>query len=92
MGNTASAAEIFIAALTENNKAVSVGHRTFGKGTQQDFILLSDGSALVLTTGKMLTPTGLDYQGLGLNPIHELLEKSPSTEDYLLTTKKLLDH
>ncbi len=91
-GGTASAAEIFIAALTENNKAISVGHRTFGKGTQQDFIPLSDGSALVLTTGKMLTPGGLDYQGLGLNPTHELQEKASSTEDYLLITKKLLDH
>ncbi|MCP4340878.1 MAG: PDZ domain-containing protein [Desulfobulbaceae bacterium] len=90
--STASAAEIFIAALTENNKAISVGHRTFGKGTQQDFIPLSDGSALVLTTGKLLTPKGLDFQDLGLNPTHGLVEKASSTEDYLLITKKLLDH
>jgi carboxyl-terminal processing protease len=91
-GSTASAAEIFIAALTENNKAVSVGYRTFGKGTKQDFIPLSDGSALVLTTGKMLTPSGMDYQGLGLNPTYELPEKTSSTEDYLSITKRLLDH
>lgn len=90
-GSTASASEIFIAALTENKKAVSVGHRSFGKATQQDVIPLSDGSALVLTTGKMLTPTGLDFQDRGLAPTHELSDKASSTEDYLLTTKKLLD-
>src|SRR5262249_16933425 len=52
---TASAAEVFISALTENDRAVSIGKRTFGKGTKQDIIELSDGSALVLTTGDLLT-------------------------------------
>src|SRR5262249_9647220 len=47
---TASAAEVFIAALTENDRAVSIGKTTFGKGTVQDIIELSDGSAMVLTT------------------------------------------
>ncbi len=87
---TASAAEVFIAALTDNGKALSVGHRTFGKGMQQDYIPLSDGSALILTTGKMLTPTGLDFQGIGLEPTYKITNNTPTTEEYLLLTKKLL--
>ena len=90
-GGTASAAEIFIAALTENKKAVSVGQRTFGKGTKQDIITLSDGSALVLTTGKMMTPTGLDFHGFGLDPTHRIPQKAPTTKDFLFIMKKLLN-
>jgi len=69
---TASAAEVFIAALTENGRAVSIGKRTFGKGTMQDIIELSDGSAIVLTTGRLETPRGVSYDGDGLAPTHAI--------------------
>ena len=69
-GATASAAEVFIAALTGNARAVSVGARSFGKGTRQDLIELSDGSALVLTTGHLRTPAGVEFDGRGLAPGH----------------------
>jgi carboxyl-terminal processing protease len=65
---TASAAEVFIAALTENNRAVSIGQKTFGKGTVQDIIELSDGSAMILTTGLLKTPRGVSYDRQGLAP------------------------
>jgi carboxyl-terminal processing protease len=87
---TASAAEVFIAALTENKKAVSIGKRTFGKGTKQDVIELSDGSALILTTGRLQTPDGRDYQGVGLNPTHELKDNDTKTIDYLSEVKALM--
>ncbi len=87
---TASAAEMFIAALTENKKAVSIGRRTFGKGTQQNFLPLSDGSVLILTTGKMLTPTGMYFQKVGLEPTHKIQGENASTDDYLSETKKLI--
>ena len=87
---TASAAEVFIAALTDNNKAVSVGKKTFGKGTTQDVIELSDGSALVLTTGHLRTPSGLEYHGIGLAPSYELASHNPDTADYVAKTAELI--
>ncbi len=86
---TASAAEVFISALTENNRAVSIGKRTFGKGTKQDIIELSDGSALVLTTGELQTPRGASYQGYGLNPTHPLPEVSTKTAQYMTKVEEL---
>ncbi len=80
---TASAAEVFIAALTQNRRAVSIGKQTFGKGTKQDILELSDGSALVLTTGHLATPDGTRYDGQGISPTHALLEEVSDTGHYL---------
>ncbi|EKD95936.1 MAG: hypothetical protein ACD_24C00254G0001, partial [uncultured bacterium] len=44
--NTASSAEVLIAALAENNKAIVVGEKTKGKSTEQTFFELTDGSAI----------------------------------------------
>jgi carboxyl-terminal processing protease len=69
---TASAAEVFTAALTENNRAVSIGENSYGKGTKQNIIELSDGSALILTTEYFVTPNGVKYNRIGLQPTHKL--------------------
>jgi carboxyl-terminal processing protease len=74
---TASAAEVFIAALTENDRAVSIGQATFGKGTMQDIVELSDGSAMVLTTGQLVTPHGARYDGAGLAPTYRVSGDTP---------------
>ncbi|MGH9959998.1 MAG: S41 family peptidase, partial [Pyrinomonadaceae bacterium] len=87
---TASAAEVFIAALTQNHRAVSIGKQTFGKGTKQDVIELSDGSALVLTTGHLLTPDGTRYDGQGISPTHRLSERVSGTERYLSSVQSLM--
>jgi len=79
---TASAAEVFIAALTQNKRAVSIGNKTFGKGIVQDVIELSDGSALYLTTGRLQTPDGTFYHNKGLVPTYPL-EMPAKSEDYL---------
>lgn len=56
-GLTASAAEIVAACLQDNGRAVLVGSRTYGKGTVQSFVPLSDGrSVLKLTTSEYLRP------------------------------------
>jgi carboxyl-terminal processing protease len=55
-GNTASAAEIFTAALRENGRAIVVGTQTYGKGSEQENVALPDGSALRITTHLWLTP------------------------------------
>lgn len=56
---TASAAEILAGALKDNNRAVLVGERTFGKGSVQAIFPLGEGgSALKLTTAQMFSPSG----------------------------------
>ena len=78
---TASAAEVFIAALTQNYRVQSIGERSFGKGVAQKFIPLSNGDTLLLTYGKIITPNGKSYHKTGLLPtsdlsLEELLETS----------------
>ena len=67
-GGTASAAEIVAAALQDRNRAVIVGERTFGKAAVQDLTELSNGSAIELTIGYYLTPSGKRLEGQGLDP------------------------
>jgi carboxyl-terminal processing protease len=57
-GLTASAAEVVAACLQDHGRAIVVGSRTFGKGTVQSILPLSDGSGLVkLTTAEYLRPS-----------------------------------
>ena len=67
-GGTASAAEVVAAALQDRGRAVVVGSQTFGKGSVQEPSKLSDGSALELTVGRYLTPSGRSIDGVGLEP------------------------
>ena len=55
---SASASEIFAAALKESAGIPLIGMKTFGKGTVQSPTNLPDGSNLKLTTAKWLTPDG----------------------------------
>ena len=63
-----SAAEFFAAALWEYDWAVLVGTQTQGKGHYQETYLLSDGSAVGVSTGRYTTPNGVDLEGVGLTP------------------------
>lgn len=65
---TASAAEMVAAALQDRNRAVVVGSQTFGKGSVQEPSRLSDGSAIELTVGRYLTPSGRGIDGIGVEP------------------------
>jgi len=67
-GGSASAAEIVAAALWENERAMLVGDRTFGKASVQSIEPLSNGGALKLTTAKYVTPLGLDLSETGIRP------------------------
>ncbi len=60
-----SAAEFFPAALSEHNWATVVGEKTVGKGYYQNTLVLSDGSALNLSTGKYFTPKGNNLSKMG---------------------------
>lgn len=65
---TASAAEVFAAALQGNRAAKVVGERTYGKGLVQSIQKLTDNSAVVLTVAKYRTPQGEDINGKGITP------------------------
>ncbi len=66
---TASAAELFIAALTSAGRARSHGSQSAGKACVQNLFTLSDGSVLKLTTEKMLYPgRDDDWEGVGIPP------------------------
>ncbi len=88
---TASAAEVFIAALVQNDRARSIGEKTYGKGIMQDVIELKDGSALILTTALLQTPNGTLYHGKGLEPTDPLNIPSPETDHYLAKVKQLIE-
>uniref|UniRef100_A0A803MV64 PDZ domain-containing protein n=1 Tax=Chenopodium quinoa TaxID=63459 RepID=A0A803MV64_CHEQI len=66
--NTASASEIVASALHDNCKAVLVGEKTYGKGLIQSVFELHDGSGVVVTIGKYITPHHLDINGNGIEP------------------------
>jgi carboxyl-terminal processing protease len=66
--NTASAAEILTAALSEHHLATVVGTRTFGKGTFQQAIDLPSGGALDLTIGRFYTANGTSTLDKGIKP------------------------
>ncbi|WP_026403058.1 S41 family peptidase [Actinomadura rifamycini] len=65
---TASAAEIVAGSLRDRDRAVLVGSRTYGKGSVQEPIGLSDGSTIELTVGRYRTPSGRNLDGVGIDP------------------------
>ncbi|WP_448375180.1 S41 family peptidase, partial [Fervidobacterium sp.] len=65
---SASASEIVAGALKENNRAVLIGQKTFGKGSVQRGFPLSNGGTVFLTIAHYLTPSGKDIHKLGIEP------------------------
>lgn len=67
-GATASAAEVFSAALADNDRAVVIGSATLGKGLVQSLTTLPGGGELFVTWSRMIAPRGWPLQGLGVFP------------------------
>ena len=80
--NSASASEIFAAALKENNRATIIGEKTYGKGVIQELLRLSDGSGIKVTTEEYFTPNKNKINKEGIKPDIEveLSENLASTD------------
>ncbi len=81
-GNTASASEIFAAALKENGKATIVGEKTYGKGVIQELISLRDGSGIKVTIEEYLTPNRNKINKVGITPDKEVTLPDTVTSIY----------
>lgn len=89
---SASASEIVAGALKDWHRAVILGVQTFGKGSVQSVIPLSDGSGLRLTTARYYTPSGTSIQSTGINPdIVVKIETKNGVKEHAVVREKDLD-
>lgn len=90
---SASASEIVAGALKDWGRAVLVGVQTFGKGSVQSVIPLSDGSGIRLTTARYYTPKGISIQNTGITPdIIVKIEAKDGKEHVIVREKDLEKH
>lgn len=88
---SASAAEIFAAALRDNGRALVVGETSYGKGSVQQVFFLNDGDgAFKLTTAKYYTPGGVNIDKVGIEPDVRVPEPTLTQEEQD-SLKKLLE-
>ncbi|PSN11988.1 peptidase S41 [filamentous cyanobacterium CCT1] len=86
-GGSASASEILSGALRDNERALLVGTRTFGKGLVQSVRSLGDGSGVAITVAKYLTPNGTDINKNGISP-DIAVELSEEQQEELSTNRE----
>jgi carboxyl-terminal processing protease len=83
---TASASEVLSGALQDYGRATIAGQTTYGKGSVNTIYQLGDGSGLIITTHRWLTPDGRLIEGKGISPDYELDEEEDAIQwaiDYL---------
>lgn len=87
--NSASASEILAGALQDNERAILLGQKTYGKGLVQTVYPLRNGGALKLTTQKYFTPEGTDINEIGINPDYVIENDLEKNQD--LQLKKAIE-
>lgn len=80
-GNSASASEIFAAAIRDFDYGTLIGTTTYGKGVYQGIQELSDGSAVKVTIGKFYSPKGNNFNEVGIDPDVELEYENLAGDD-----------
>lgn len=88
-GNSASSSEILSGALKDNQRAILVGEKTYGKGLVQTVYPLRGGAALKLTTQKYFTPSGTDINEIGIVP--DYVVKNPENGQKDLQLEKAIE-
>jgi carboxyl-terminal processing protease len=86
-GGSASASEILAGALKDQGVAKVVGVKTFGKGSVQEYLNLSDGSAVKVTIAKWYTPAGVNISLAGILPDVEAKFDSEKFVKYKIDTQ-----
>ena len=79
---TASAAEILAATLKDNNNAILVGKKSYGKGKVQNTKKLSDGTVLKYTSAKWYRPNGKSIDEKGIKPDHDIDNEGEEDKQY----------
>lgn len=88
---TASASEILIGALRDNNIAKTVGTQTYGKGVIQQIFKLKDGGALKITTEEYYTPNETKINKVGITPDVEVELKDGEEDTQLNKAIEILN-
>ncbi|UTW44350.1 S41 family peptidase [bacterium SCSIO 12696] len=94
-GGSASASEIVAGALQDHRRAIVVGTRSFGKGSVQSVVQISETEGLKLTTARYFTPSGRSIQAKGIQPdiIIKRADLVPlKGQDYVISESSLNGH
>lgn len=83
---SASAAEIVAGALKDHRRATIIGTPTYGKGSVQTIMPLSEGNAIKLTTSRYFTPSGMSIHARGVTPDVVVEAAGPGEEDAQLAS------
>lgn len=85
-GGTASASELFAAAIREKRDGLLYGEKTYGKSVMQTTFNLSDGSCVKITVAKFYSPDKNNWDGTGLSPDKEIKLTEEQQKNYYKLT------